>query len=197
MKKVFYLAIALLIIAILISVTIYLNFFKQVQVELAAPGLESVIGNAKKTIYVSSKSFSNGSTIPAKYTCDGDNTSPQITISNVPPQAKSVVLIVYDPDAPGGIFYHWIVYNLSGLVINLGEGESQRGKLLQGLNDFGFIGYGGPCPPKGDKPHRYVFVALALDIESNWGSGLHPEDVLEKVKGHVIAYGYLVGFYRR
>jgi hypothetical protein len=116
----------------------------------------------------------------------------------VPQNAKSVVLIVYDPDAPKGLFYHWIVYGLKGSKIHLPEDASRAPGLLQGMNSYGFAGYGGPCPPPGDKPHRYVFLVLATDMDtSEWSSGLRPEEVLSRLDGHVISYEFIYGTYSR
>ncbi|MEL9940568.1 MAG: YbhB/YbcL family Raf kinase inhibitor-like protein [Ignisphaera sp.] len=194
-KTVFYITIA--IIALIIVTIIAYKYLITPESTSIGISIESVVKSARKSILVTSTSFSNGSVIPQKYTCDGENISPQLTISNIPQEAKSIVLIVYDPDAPSGVFYHWIVYGLNGANIDISEGESKSGSLRQGLNSFGHVGYGGMCPPRGDKPHRYIFLAMALDIDSDWGSGLMPEDVLSRVNGHVIAYGYIVGFYSR
>jgi Raf kinase inhibitor-like YbhB/YbcL family protein len=164
------------------------------------PGpIEDVVSGVPALIHVYSSSFSNGSKIPVKYVyCGGENISPSLVIEDVPANAISVVLIVYDPDAPSGVFYHWVVYGLRGVKIELSENASKNTSLLQGLNSYGFIGYSGPCPPQGGGEHRYVFLALALDIDtSNWPNGLTPERVLSDIKGHVIAYGYTYGVYSR
>lgn len=192
-KTVFYIIIA--VIALTFATIILYMYFTASKHSVINIG--NVVSSAKRSILVTSTSFSNGSAIPQKYTCDGEDISPQITIYNIPQDAKSVVLIVYDPDAPGGVFYHWIVYGLNGSRIEILEGGSKSGNLKQGLNDFGYVGYGGPCPPRGDKLHRYIFLAVALNIESNWVNGLRPEDVLSRINGHVIAYGYTVAYYPR
>jgi Raf kinase inhibitor-like YbhB/YbcL family protein len=198
-KPLLFLVIAL---AIIIGISIYIFLLqKQTTVSVLPQDLERVVAGAPKSLNVYSNSFSNNSKIPAKYSyqlCGGENISPHIAIENIPMTAKSVVLVVYDPDAPRGVFYHWVVYGLKGTRVELPEGASSAGNILQGGNDYGFTGYGGPCPPAGDKPHRYVFLALALDIDSSsWSPGLDPRNVLSRIGGHVIAYGYIIGTYSR
>ena len=204
MRKAVYITFS--VIAIVIAMSMYLLLTQRAtQVEqkpLLPDEIKAIVSGARKSLVITSKSFFNGSRIPSIYTCDSIDISPHIEISNIPPEAKSIVLIVYDPDAPMGVFYHWIVYNLSceafpSYSIVLEENASKSMGLSQGLNDFRVIGYRGPCPPEGDKPHRYVFLALAVDIDTNWVSGLSPSDVLNRLRGHVIAYGYIFGYYSR
>jgi Raf kinase inhibitor-like YbhB/YbcL family protein len=132
--------------------------------------IAGVINGAPASIHVYSSSFSNGSRIPVKHVyCGGDNVSPGLVVEDTPIGTRSVVLIMYDPDAPSGVFYHWVVYGLRGDRLELREGASKNTSLLQGLNSYGFVGYGGPCPPQGDREHRYVFLVIALDIDtSSW-----------------------------
>jgi len=106
---------------------------------------------------------------------------------------------MYVPDAPKGIFYHWILYNIPAEVTCLPEGVSAVDKTpygLQGVNDYGQIGYGGPSPPPGSK-HRYIFLLLALDTELNLKPGASIDEVLKACEGHVIAYAELLGYYGR
>ena len=107
---------------------------------------------------ITSSAFQEGGNIPSKFSCDGADTSPPLQIADVPPEAKNLVLIVDDPDAPSGLFTHWVVWNISPHTDNIGEGSAPKG--VQGTSDFGKSGYGGPCPPSGT--HRYVFVVYAL-----------------------------------
>jgi Raf kinase inhibitor-like YbhB/YbcL family protein len=196
-KPLLFLIIALIIVCAFIAIVL---MQKQPKASLLPQDVEKVVAGASKSLHVNSSSFSNGSRIAVKHVysaCGGENISPHIAIENIPSSAKSVVLVVYDPDAPRGVFYHWVVYGLKGARVELVEGASTF-NILQGRNDYGFIGYGGPCPPAGDMPHRYVFLALALDIDSSsWSPGLDPRSVLAMAEGHVIAYGYIFGTYSR
>ena len=116
------------------------------------------------------KAFGHGSTIPRRHTCDGEDVSPEIVIDDVPSGAKSLALIMDDPDAPMGLFTHWIAFNIPANSKVIQEGAGNDGSLEQGVNDFGRSGYGGPCPPRG-KPHRYYFTLYALSVDSIDASG--------------------------
>ena len=142
---------------------------------------------------VTSSAFHEGANIPSKFTCDGSDTSPPLQIAGVPSGAKSLVLIVDDPDAPGGLFTHWLVWNIPPQTGSIAEGSAPKG--VQGANDFGKSGYRGPCPPPGT--HRYSFKIFALDRELELGSGAKRSQVDAAMKGHVIAQGELVGRYAR
>ncbi|WFO76394.1 YbhB/YbcL family Raf kinase inhibitor-like protein [Desulfurococcaceae archaeon MEX13E-LK6-19] len=151
-------------------------------------------------IKVSSPAFGFGGKIPVKYTCDGEDISPPLLIKGVPPSAKSLVLIMYDPDAPGGTFYHWIMYNIEPKNMSLPENippEPETPYGLQGINDFNKIGYSGPCPPPGLGTHRYYILVLALDTKLDLEPGASKEEVINALKNHVIAYGYYMGVYGR
>ena len=142
---------------------------------------------------ITSSAFPEGGTIPSKFTCDGSDTSPPLQITGVPSEAKSLVLIADDPDAPGGLFTHWLVWNIPPQTNSIPEGAAPKG--VQGTNDFGKSGYGGPCPPSGT--HRYSFKIFALDRELDSRSGAKRSQVDAAMKGHVIAQGELVGRYSR
>jgi Raf kinase inhibitor-like YbhB/YbcL family protein len=162
--------------------------------------LASLLKNVPRTLGIESPAFKNGSYIPTKYTCDGIDISPELRISGIPFNAKSIVILMFDPDAPGGVFWHWIFYGIKPGQSLIPENIAKNDYTdygINGVNSFGYVGYGGPCPPRGDKPHRYVFVVLALDTESSWGPRLSFREVIDKVKGHVIAYGYIIGLYSR
>jgi Raf kinase inhibitor-like YbhB/YbcL family protein len=148
-------------------------------------------GGAKMKI--TSSAFQQGANIPSKFTCDGANTNPPLQISDVPPEAKSLVLIVDDPDAPSGLFTHWAVWNTSPQTNTIAEGSMPKG--VQGTNDFGRSGYGGPCPPSG--MHRYYFKIFALDRELDLPFGAKRSQLDAAMKGHVIAQGELMGRYSR
>lgn len=142
---------------------------------------------------ISSDVFSNNGMIPSEYSCDGANISPKLVISNVPANAKSLVLIMTDPDAPSGIFTHWLVWNLSPTKSIISKGETLTEP--QGLNDFGVKGYGGPCPPNGI--HRYVFSLYALDAIIDIPSDSKKQDLESTINSHVIEKDELVGMYSR
>jgi Raf kinase inhibitor-like YbhB/YbcL family protein len=143
---------------------------------------------------VSSSAFSEGQSIPEKYTCDGQNVSPPIKWSGAPANTKSIAIICEDPDAPSGTFTHWVLYNLPGTTKELAEGSSGGGK--EGMNDFGKKGYGGPCPPPG-RPHRYYFRVYALDTASLGDAGRSKEEVTAVMQGHILAQGQLMARYKR
>jgi Raf kinase inhibitor-like YbhB/YbcL family protein len=145
------------------------------------------------TIKITSSAFQEGGNIPSTFTCDGSDTSPPLQITGVPSGAKSLVLIADDPDAPGGLFTHWLVWNIPSQTNSIAEGSAPKG--VQGANDFGKSGYRGPCPPPGT--HRYSFKIFALDRDLDLRSGAKRRQVDTAMKGHVIAQGELVGRYAR
>lgn len=142
-----------------------------------------------------SPSFENNGNIPKKFTCDGGDINPELRIENVPKEAKSLVLIVDDPDAPGSTFTHWTVWNISSQTSVIKE-ESVPSGAVEGLTDFGRIGYGGPCPPPG-KPHRYYFKVYALDSLINLPPGANRRELEKKMEGHILARAEIVGIYQR
>jgi Raf kinase inhibitor-like YbhB/YbcL family protein len=148
-------------------------------------------GGAKMKI--TSSAFQDGGNIPSKFTCDGGDASPPLQIADVPSGAKSVVLVVDDPDAPSGLFTHWMVWNISPQTNAIAEGTTPKG--VHGTNDFGKSGYGGPCPPSGT--HRYYFKIFALDRELDLPSGAKRSQLDAAMKGHVVAQGELMGRYSR
>lgn len=164
------------------------------------PVLEEAVNGKPMVIKVSSPAFSFGGEIPQRYTCDGEDYSPPIRIDGVPVNARSLVLIMYDPDAPKGTFYHWIMYNIPPKNITLPENIPAKPETpygLQGVNDFGVVGYKGPCPPPGLGKHRYYILVMALDTILDLKPGASKEEVINALKDHVIAYGYYMGVYGR
>ena len=149
---------------------------------------------------VSSTAFDDGGRIPVKYTCSGEDVSPDIQWSVGPAATESYALIVDDPDAPGGPFTHWVIFNMPSNVTHLKEGVSTDARLddgsIQGKNHFGRIGYGGPCPPAG-KPHHYHFNVYALDTRIGLGPCVSKEALLKAMNGHILAQGELTGIYGR
>ncbi|HZE67960.1 MAG TPA: YbhB/YbcL family Raf kinase inhibitor-like protein [Pyrinomonadaceae bacterium] len=146
-----------------------------------------------------STAFQDGGMIPAKYTCDGQNISPPLNWSGIPQSAKALALVSEDPDAPGKTWVHWVVYDLPPTATQLPEGvrpeETISGGGKQGKNDFGKIGFGGPCPPSGT--HRYFFRLYALDRETGIQPGAMKEQLMKAIEGHVVAEGELMGRYKR
>ena len=147
----------------------------------------------EKKMKITSSAFQQGGSIPSKFTCDGADTSPVLQIQEIPPVAKSLALIVDDPDAPSGLFTHWIVWNIPPQTSTIAEGSAPKG--VPGTNDFGKSGYGGPCPPSGT--HRYFFKVFALDRELDLPAGGKRSQLDAAIKGHVIAQGELMGRYSR
>ena len=146
------------------------------------------------TLRVSSPEFKNNGPIPSKYTCDGADVNPPLMIENVPSSAKSLALIVDDPDAPVGTWVHWVLWNIDPSTNAIGENALPAG-AMQGLNDFRKSDYGGPCPPSGT--HRYFFKLYALDIVLSLGPKTKKAELEHAMKGHIVAQGELIGLYRR
>lgn len=140
---------------------------------------------------IKSPTFKPNEMIPSKYTCDAQDINPPLTIENIPDAAKELVLIVDDPDAPAKTWVHWVVYNMPV------QSEIKENSIpgTQGLNDFGKINYGGPCPPSGR--HRYVFKAYALDTKLRLDEGMTKEQVEEAMQGHLLDQAELVGVYQK
>lgn len=153
----------------------------------------------RPSIVPSSPAFANGSWIPADYTCDGADTSPPLEWSQVPEDSAALAVTMIDIDAPGGHFVHWVLYNVPPNATSLPPGVPRKPRTelgLQALNDFGFPGYGGPCPPPG-KPHRYVITVYALASPIDLPGGGDPRMVIRAIEERAIAYGRLVGLYGR
>lgn len=150
---------------------------------------------------LTSDAFADGERIPAKYTCDGDNITPPLAWTEVPPEAMSLALVVEDPDAPTGTFDHWVLWNIPTSVTSLDEDLIPLEDILptvgQGANSDSQIRYKGPCPPPGDKSHRYIFRLYALDAHLNLEAGATKPDLLSEMDGHVLAEAVLVGMYDR
>jgi Raf kinase inhibitor-like YbhB/YbcL family protein len=149
------------------------------------------------TLKVTSTAFVEGGSIPPKYTCDRENISPPLTWGSGPSGTQSWVIVVEDPDAPGGTWSHWMVFNLPAGTHELMEHQPATVRLgdgaVQGLNDFKQLGYGGPCPPNGT--HRYVFRVFALDTILPLASAPDRPALLNALRGHILAEGTLTGKY--
>ncbi len=155
---------------------------------------------APRDLVVRSSAFAPMSAIPAIYTCDGANISPPLSWFGAPKGVVSYALIMDDPDARGGTFVHWVVYDLPAQTEFLPEGVPTVGTLprggFQGRNSAGRLGYTGPCPPRGPA-HHYRFTLYALDTVLGLGPGASPREVANAMSGHVLAWGQLIGTYQR
>ncbi|MEM3519197.1 MAG: YbhB/YbcL family Raf kinase inhibitor-like protein [Candidatus Hadarchaeales archaeon] len=162
-------------------------------VVLRAPGTE---------MKISSPVFSDGGQIPAKYTADGDNISPPLVFENIPKGTVSLAIIADDPDAPGGTFTHWLIWNLPPTLTSLQEHiptveeVENLGMARQGKNSFGRIGYSGPSPPPGSL-HHYRFTLFALDTTLNLQAGAGRAELESAMSGHELARATLTGIYQR
>lgn len=143
---------------------------------------------------ISSSIFEDNGNIPGKYTCDGANVNPPLKIENVPPGAKSLVLVLDDRDAPKGTFVHWVLWNIPPDTKEIKENSAPQA-AVPGLTDFKKRKYGGPCPPS--RTHRYVFKIYALDTRLNLNPKSSKKDVEKAMKGHVIAEAQMTGLYKR
>lgn len=165
------------------------------------PAAQSPVANTpdKTEIKLTSTAFKEGGPIPRAYTCDGVNVSPPLEWSGVPKTAKTLAIVCDDPDAPGGTWVHWVLYNLPveniGLVENLPATEKLASGGFQGANDFQKIGYGGPCPPSGT--HHYDFKIYALDSDLPLKAGATKAELLKAMEGHIVLQGQLMGMYKR
>lgn len=144
-----------------------------------------------KPLHISSTAFEANQPIPEKYTCEGNDMNPPIDIDGIPEKAHSLALIVDDPDAPGKTWVHWVVWNIP-ITHHIKE-NSIPGE--QGLNDFKRITWGGPCPPSGT--HRYFFKVYALDSLLELTSKATKKDLEHAMSEHILAYGELVGLYKK
>lgn len=143
---------------------------------------------------IESSAFPQNGMIPPKYTCDGPDVNPPLSIGNIPEKTKSLALIVDDPDAPRGTWVHWVIWNLGPGTKEIPENSVPQG-ALQGTNDFRKQTYGGPCPPSGI--HRYFFKLYALDAALSLKAGATKAQLEEAMKGHILGQAELLGRYGR
>ena len=147
--------------------------------------------NLVKELTIKSSAFDHESFIPAKYTCEGENVNPPLEISGIPDEAKTLVLMVEDPDAPRGVFDHWIVWNIQPGT-SIAENSIPG---VQGENSFGILGYRGPCPPLGT--HRYFFKVYALNTKLDLPAGTKKIQLLEAMKDHILTRSEFMGQYQK
>lgn len=169
---------------------------------VALPAVLSLAAAGEKPARMELKStaFQNGGEIPRKHTCDGADASPALAWQGAPAGTRAFALVADDPDAPGGTWVHWVIYDLPAAAKEL-PGEFATIETLpngakQGLNDFRKTGYGGPCPPAG-APHRYFFKLYGLDAPTNLKPRATKQQLLDAIKGHVLAEAELMGKYGR
>ena len=143
---------------------------------------------------IKSSAFENNQNIPSKYTCDGQDINPPLEFLGVPKEAKTLALIVDDPDAPNGNWDHWIVFNIAASIKTIEEGKASKG-ATEIRNDFGKTSYGGPCPPS--EKHRYFFKLYALDSKLELDFSARKKDLLEAMEGHILDKAELIGLYQR
>ncbi|HEX8960865.1 MAG TPA: YbhB/YbcL family Raf kinase inhibitor-like protein [Geobacteraceae bacterium] len=158
---------------------------------VAADGKEK---STMSELKIASSAFTHDGSIPARFTCDGGDASPPLIVENVPVSARTLALIVDDPDAPAGTWVHWVVWNIPASTREIHE-NSVPAASSQGKNDWGRNSYGGPCPPSGT--HRYFFKLYALDTTLDLGAATTKRGLEKAMAGHILARADLVGTYRR
>lgn len=150
---------------------------------------------------LSSSAFSDGAPIPRRFTCDGENLSPPLSWSEPPTGTRSFALLCDDPDAPGGAFHHWAVYDIAADRTELAQGSDRHADaqgFKRAVNDFNRLGYGGPCPPQRHGPHHYQFCLLALSVDHlPLRKGSSCREVEREARKHALAEAGLVGTYER
>ena len=158
------------------------------------------MGGGAMALSLRSTAFSEGSEIPRKHTCDGPDLSPELLWDEPPAGTQSLCLIADDPDAPAGTWVHWVYFDIPVQARSLPEGLSKNAELKdgsrQGRNDFGRVGYGGPCPPRGPA-HRYFFKLYALNAKLDLPPGSTKADVERAMKGKILGQAQLMGKYKR
>ena len=183
-------------------VTLFFSFLLATAAACGNSALQSAQGQdqSKFGFRIESAAFKEGAFIPARFSCQGENVSPPLKWTGPPAGAHSFALIADDPDAPAGIWTHWVVFNLPAQTRAMDENSPKRDKLpnggLQGLTSFGSVGYGGPCPPPG-KAHRYFFKLYAVDTVLSLQPGASSEDVVAALKGHTLGEAQLMGRFKR
>ncbi|MGM5481745.1 MAG: YbhB/YbcL family Raf kinase inhibitor-like protein [Nanobdellota archaeon] len=151
-------------------------------------------GESMASLTISSPAFGEQEHIPKKYSCKGDDINPELTFQDIPDGTESLVLIMDDPDAPGGTFDHWVLFDIPAATSSIKE-DSVPDNATEGSNSFGNVGYGGPCPPSGT--HRYQFKLYAVDTTIELPEGATKDDVLEAIDGHVLEDDMLTGLFSK
>ena len=188
MKKIFVFGI---IVVVLAAVGIY-DFANKAGDSAASRPIDS--NKSLSTMKITSDAFINNGYIPSKFTADGEKINPRLLIEGVPQTAKSLALIVDDPDAPSGTFTHWILWNIDPAISVIGENSVPNG-AIQGITSAGVSGYVPPAPPSG--VHRYYFKIYALDAKLNLTSNAEISDLVSAMEGHILDKAELMGLYTR
>jgi len=181
----------LIIPVIVIIVGIALSVYSEINQTLKT--VPPMSGNNLQTFSISSSAFEDQGNIPSEFTCDGQNVSPPLSIANVPKDAKTLSLIMMDPDTSKGNFTHWTVWNIPYAKTEFAKGENFD--FPQGKTSFGTSGYRGPCPPSGT--HRYFIEIYALDTQLDLSKESSVADLQNAMSGHIISESYLIGKYSR
>lgn len=152
---------------------------------------------AKGSFSIKSTSFNEGETIPVKYTCSGEDLSPQISWTDVPQNTQSLALIVSDPDAPAGTWYHWVVFNIPANTKEFNENiQTYPPESIVGVTSYNKNRYNGPCPPPG-KPHHYIFTLYALDSKMSYPNSVDAKILQDAMKKHILETATLTGLFQR
>lgn len=176
---------------LIVTGLIFIVFCSVVAIKLTEKRADS--GYKEGTMKITTD-FLHQESIPKKYTCDGEDSTPEISVEGVPEEAKSLALILDDPDAPMGTFVHWLLFNIPPNTTKITSKPLPAGSI-QGFNDFGRVNYGGPCPPSG--VHRYFFKLYALDKTLDLKEGATKAQLESAMKGHIIEKTELIGLYTR
>ncbi|MDA2935886.1 YbhB/YbcL family Raf kinase inhibitor-like protein [Patescibacteria group bacterium AH-259-L05] len=177
----------IILIVIIIAAGVYFFFIKSEEIEPQSALTQT-------SMNISSSAFEHNSSMPTKYTCDGDDINPDLIFSDIPEEAKSLALIMDDPDAPMGTWVHWTVWNISAQTTEIAQ-NSIPDDVVEGKQSWGKSGYGGPCPPSGT--HRYFFKLYALDTTLDLSSEADKAELVNAMKDHIIAQAELIGLYQR
>ncbi len=184
--------IAALVIITLAATAAYLKLLSPSITIKSTPTTNKII-NPTTNMKLTSSSFNNNESIPAQYTCDGENINPPLTISDIPENTKSLTLILDDPDAPSGTWDHWIVFNIPSDTRDIAQGQEPPG--IHGIDTARNTNYKGPCPP--DREHRYFFKLYALDTQLDLPAGVSKKQVETAMNGHILSQTELIGRYQR
>lgn len=183
----------LVLLFIIIVLILGIGYFAPFQIQKSEK--EAILeSESKSNMIITSLVFQNNAFIPSKYTCDGENINPPFEIKDVPPDAKSLVLIMDDPDAPRGVWAHWTVWNITPKITAIAE-NSVPPQAVEGITSFGNPGYGGPCPPSGT--HRYFFKLYALDATLNLSPQADKISLEKAMEGHILDKTEIIGLYSR
>ena len=187
--------IILILISLLIGIALWRYFSSQApQKNIPQPITEQIGNHNTNSMKISSPAFKNNESIPAKFTCSGEGVNPKLDFIDVPTSTKSLALVVDDPDAPGGTFIHWLVWNISPSIASIKENSVPEG-TIQGANSINSHSYVAPCPPSGT--HRYQFRLYALDIILSLDSSSKISDLEKAIEGHVVERTKIIGLYKK